>query len=297
MPPVRRIRRTRRAPPLRRRREEEPEEAIETGMDPEVRRAKANAKRRREIAKILKRAKRRRRAIQKLLVNQPLGWQKRVRHLRRALAGDMAALKSLGWKPKRSPKPGSQDGDELDDEPEPTSADTGEPDGADADADAADLADADSATEGDGKRKVPVVEVVSWLDEEVFGADTDKPFAAIKRAAVSARDKVFGSPIPLGNGAIVKAKPGYRAVTLEVKPGLYLVTVSSEAAVRQLARTAGEGEVGFLPLILAPKIIQAAKAGLGPHPAPGQAVAPPAAAPAPATPATGCDGRPCTCRK
>lgn len=248
------------------------------GADPEVKKAKANLHRKKQIAKILRRAKRRRRRVLNLKVNQPVGWAKAVERLKRALKADMDALKALGWKPRKPAKGGASDeGEELDDEPEPTDAEVD--DGGD------DPTPDDGAPGTEGERDV---EPTSWLDAEMFGRDAWKPLAAIEALGA----KVFAKPVPLGEGAIVRARRGFRVVQLQVRPGLYLVTVATEAAVRQLRQTAAEGDVGFLPLVFAPRMIDAAKHALAPHPAPGRAVAPPAAPAAAPANVTGCDGCP-----
>ena len=120
----------------------------------------------------------------------------------------------------------------------------------------------------------------------------------------------YGPPMDLGKFGRVRAVPGQRATSVELRPGMYLVTFVPEKAV----------EMGFLPLLV-PAIVNTAKKVLAPAPAaqPGaQLMAQPAPPPTPAPPAVpafrlpsiageiawmdeegsedlGCDGRPCRC--
>lgn len=254
----------------RRPQEQEESEESETGADPEVKKARAALKRKKKIAQILKRAKGRRRKIKNLKINQPLGWSKTVERLKKALKADMEALKALGWKPKKPKKDGqtSDEGEELDDEPEPDDADLddgGDPDG-------------EASTEGDH-----AVDPTNWLDDDVFGVDKPKPWQALTNLL----KKPFGKPAPLGDAAEVRARAGHRAVVMPVKPGLYLVSVVSDQAVRRLGAMEGV-EVGLLPaLVFAPKMVAKVREVFTPHPAPGQAVAPPTQPTPPVT--AGCD--------
>lgn len=113
----------------------------------------------------------------------------------------------------------------------------------------------------------------------------------------------YGPPMDLGSFGRVRAVPGQRATSVELRPGMYLVTFVPEKSV----------EMGFLPLLV-PAIVKTATKVLAPAPGaqPGPAAQTAPALPGPHPPAIageiawmdaetagelGCDGRPCRCRR
>lgn len=220
----------------------------------------------------LKKAARLKKRINVIGAKKPKNWRAKQERLKGQLKAVYAELKDLGWKPKKKP---SKDGaEEVDFESE--AADAG-------------ITDEELDEQIDEEIEQDATQGDNWLDDEVFGADTPRPWAAFV-----SRIAPFGPPVPLGDAVEVRAKRGFRVVTMEVRPGMFVVQVVSDAAIKRLAATQGI-DVGFLPaLVLAPKIKDGLKQVFTPH-APAPTPAPGACAP-PAAP-VGCDSPACTCRK
>ncbi|MFZ5480636.1 MAG: hypothetical protein ACOZNI_27990 [Myxococcota bacterium] len=251
----------------------------------------------REIRRKLRKAFRLKKRIAHLRIRKPLGWKGAVRQAKTNLRVVMSDLKLLGWKPKkprRALKPGEDEMDAaLEDIPEAEPADEDD----DPDEELEELPDAPE-TEGDG----------NWLDAEL-GVWPFKPKAkpgAPARPAASAPAKPaapkrnvldtvksafapkWSKPIPLGDGGQIQTRPGQRAMVATVSPGLFIVQLVSDAAVKKIA---GDN-VGILPLVLYPLVKQRIQQKLTPNPegSPAQP-APPAPGAAPTAAGVGCDPR------
>jgi hypothetical protein len=243
--------------------------------------------RKRKIRAKLQKAFRLKKRITHLKIRQPLGWKGAVANLKKELRVVMADLRQLGWKPKkprRSLKPGEDEMDAaLDDLPENEPTENDE--------DLEELPDApDGADLAEG-------ELGNWLDGYV-GVDPPAPAKKPKKNLFEEAGKLFrpawSKHVPLGDAARIQTKSGQRAMVATVRPGLFIVQVVSDQAVKKIA---GDN-VGILPLVLYPLVKDQVQKALGPKPAPAQPAAPaPAAAPAIPAPAPAAAGIGCDCPK
>lgn len=236
--------------------------------------AAARKAKRRKIRAKLKRLRNVRAKIAQLKIARPPRWVKRVEHLRKVAGKIRRELRQLGYKfPKKAKNPA----DPYEETEESGAADEGmaEPAGG---GDAEDNVPEEEEPEEDGDGGNAANEVGgdckcrhrNWLHGDVEG-DGKKRWS-FKAIVQNLTKGAYGAPQALGSQGMVRARPGQRAMIVDVAPGLHLVQFVPETMVPKNAL--GADEVGILPLLMLPgvvsKVAQFATQNRVQQPLPGQ---------------------------